>query len=178
VLWCYTAAMGVVTTVVAASAAVVLTAEGEVYTWGHKLVTPRKVSLAGSRDTARAAAAATSSGAAVSGANDAPGAAAASSGGAGGAGAGASTAASSAAASSSSSSGAGLVGGEVRFHQGQSEVLRPVAVAVAAGAAHTTCLTRTGVVLTWRSEQLQPVVQVRRTTSPPPLPPRCCRQQT
>jgi alpha-tubulin suppressor-like RCC1 family protein len=157
---------------VAAAAAVVLTAEGEVYTWGHKLVTPRKVSLAGSRDTARAGPAAGSATAASTG-SEAIGPAASSSSGAAGPGAAPSSAATS--SSSSSGGGGGTAAGEVRFHQGQSEVLRPVAVAVAAGAAHTTCLTRTGVVLTWRSEQLQPVVQVRSDSRLSDSARRCCR---
>lgn len=32
----------------------VLTADGDVYTWGHRAVTPRRVTLAGARDTGRA----------------------------------------------------------------------------------------------------------------------------
>ena len=42
-------------------------------------------------------------------------------------------------------------GGDVVFHKGQSEISRPHAVAIAAGAAHSCCLTRLGVVLAWRS---------------------------
>jgi hypothetical protein len=42
---------------------------GQVYTWGHKLVTPRRVPLAGARDTARLlSAGASASGAGASGA--------------------------------------------------------------------------------------------------------------
>lgn len=40
---------------------------------------------------------------------------------------------------------------EVVFHKGQSEISRPHAVAIAAGVAHSCCLTRTGVVLAWQS---------------------------
>lgn len=40
---------------------------------------------------------------------------------------------------------------DIAFHKGQSEISRPHAVAIAAGAAHSCCLTRTGVVLAWRS---------------------------
>lgn len=40
---------------------------------------------------------------------------------------------------------------DIAFHKGQSEMSRPHAVAIAAGAAHSCCLTRTGVVLAWRS---------------------------
>ena len=42
-------------------------------------------------------------------------------------------------------------GGDIAFHKGQSEISRPHAVAIAAGAAHSCCLTRLGVVLAWRS---------------------------
>ena len=41
--------------------------------------------------------------------------------------------------------------GDVAFHKGQTEISRPHAVAIAAGAAHSCCLTRLGVVLAWRS---------------------------
>lgn len=40
---------------------------------------------------------------------------------------------------------------DIAFHKGQSEISRPHAVAIAAGAAYSCCLTRTGVVLAWRS---------------------------
>ena len=40
---------------------------------------------------------------------------------------------------------------DIAFHKGQSEISRPHAVAIAAGVAHSCCLTRTGVVLAWRS---------------------------
>ena len=46
---------------------------------------------------------------------------------------------------------AGGKGWEVVFHKGQSEVGRPEAVMVAAGAAHSSAVTRDGVVLAWRS---------------------------
>lgn len=39
----------------------------------------------------------------------------------------------------------------LRFHRGHRDVLRPVAVAIAAGAAHSSVLTATGSVLTWTS---------------------------
>lgn len=39
---------------------------------------------------------------------------------------------------------------------------RPVIVALAAGAAHSSCLTRTGAVLTWRSADPGLAVQVRK----------------
>lgn len=105
--------------------AVVLTCDGDIYSWGHKIVIPRKITLSGSRDTARAAAV------------DYP----ALGGGAPG----------------SSFTGQAT---DVRFHRGQGQISRPVAVAITAGVAHTSCLTRTGVVLTWQSDQAQAVVQV------------------
>ncbi|EIE21610.1 RCC1/BLIP-II [Coccomyxa subellipsoidea C-169] len=84
---------------------VVLTVEGDVYTWGHRVVTPKRVQLAGARDVARAA----------------------------------------------NASGASAGGWEVVFHRGQSQVARPHAVAVCAGAAHSACLDQSGAVLAWRS---------------------------
>ena len=69
---------------------VVLTADGDVYTWGHRVVTPRRVGLAGARDVSRASAAAP----------------------------------------------------PLAFHKGQTDVSRPRAVRIAAGAAHTSCLTQ------------------------------------
>lgn len=42
-------------------------------------------------------------------------------------------------------------GPTLRFHRGHRDVLRPVAVAIAAGAAHSSVLTATGSVLTWTS---------------------------
>lgn len=42
-------------------------------------------------------------------------------------------------------------GGDIAFHKGQGEISRPHAVAIAAGVAHSCCLTRLGVVLAWRS---------------------------
>lgn len=42
-------------------------------------------------------------------------------------------------------------GWKVVFHNGQSEVSRPEAVVIAAGAAHSSAVTRDGVVLAWRS---------------------------
>lgn len=95
--------------VVAAAAAkrhtLVLTAAGEVYTWGHRGVSPRRVQLAGARDT-------------------------------------------------------GAQGGApISFHRGHADVARPVAAAICAGAAHSSALTTSGVVLTWRSAD--PALQVR-----------------
>ena len=94
---------------VAAAAAkrhtVVLTAEGDVFTWGHRGVSPRRVQLAGARDAAA------------------------------------------------------LSGEALRFHRGRGEVARPAAVAVAAGAAHTSVLTGAGVVLAWRSADPALLVQ-------------------
>ncbi|KAK9908199.1 hypothetical protein WJX75_004163 [Coccomyxa subellipsoidea] len=84
---------------------VVLTVDGDVYTWGHRVVTPKRVQLTGARDSARAA----------------------------------------------SASGGSTGGWEVVFHRGQSQVARPHAVAVCAGAAHSACLDQSGAVLAWRS---------------------------
>jgi len=69
---------------------VVLTADGDVYTWGHRVVTPRRVGLVGARDVGRAS-------------PSAP---------------------------------------PLAFHKGQTDVSRPRAVRIAAGAAHTSCLTQ------------------------------------
>ena len=49
--------------------------------------------------------------------------------------------------------------GDIAFHKGQSEISRPHAVAIAAGAAHSCCLTRSGVVLAWRSWDANLAVQ-------------------
>ena len=71
---------------------VALTTEGDLWTWGHCKVSPRRVQLVGARDVAR---------------ED---------------------------------------GSEVLFHKGQTLVARPVAAAIAAGAAHSCCLTQVTVV--------------------------------
>lgn len=95
--------------VVAAAAAkrhtLALTADGDVFTWGHRGVSPRRVQLAGSRDAT---------------ASD---------------------------------------GKALRFHRGHGDVVRPEAIAICAGAAHSTALTRTGVVLAWRSADPALIVQ-------------------
>lgn len=49
--------------------------------------------------------------------------------------------------------------GDIAFHKGQSEMSRPHGVAIAAGAAHSCCLTRSGVVLAWRSWDANLAVQ-------------------
>jgi hypothetical protein len=49
--------------------------------------------------------------------------------------------------------------GDIAFHKGQTEISRPHAVAVAAGAAHSCCLTRSGVLLAWRSWDANLAVQ-------------------
>lgn len=49
--------------------------------------------------------------------------------------------------------------GDVAFHKGQSEISRPHAVAITAGVAHSSCLTRSGVVLAWRSWDANLAVQ-------------------
>lgn len=59
-----------------------------------------------------------------------------------------------------SAAGAGTSAGwEVVFHKGQSEMNRPHATAITAGAAHSCCLTRTGAVLAWCSWDPQLNVQ-------------------
>lgn len=42
-------------------------------------------------------------------------------------------------------------GWEIVFHKGQSEVSKPTACLIAAGAAHSSAVTAEGAVLTWRS---------------------------
>lgn len=84
------------------------TAEGDVWTWGHCGVSPRRVQLAGARDVLRTS------------------------------------------------------GEEVVFHKGQTAVARPLAVRIAAGAAHSSCLTQDGVVLVWRSAD--PLLQVQEAS--------------
>ena len=49
--------------------------------------------------------------------------------------------------------------GDIAFHKGQTEISRPHAVAIAAGAAHSCCLTRSGVVLAWQSWDANLAVQ-------------------
>lgn len=49
-------------------------------------------------------------------------------------------------------------GAPISFHRGHNEVARPVAAAICAGAAHSSALTTTGLVLTWRSAD--PALQV------------------
>lgn len=50
-------------------------------------------------------------------------------------------------------------GSDLVFHKGQGEISRPHAVAIAAGVAHSCCLTRSGVVLAWRSWDANLAVQ-------------------
>ena len=59
---------------------------------------------------------------------------------------------------------AGGKGWEVVFHKGQSEVGRPEAVMIAAGAAHSSAVTRDGVVLAWRS--MDPALQPQEVGGP------------
>ncbi|KAF5843258.1 regulator of chromosome condensation 1/beta-lactamase-inhibitor protein II [Dunaliella salina] len=49
----------------------------------------------------------------------------------------------------------------INFHKGHSEVMRPTAVSIAAGYAHSCCLTATGAVLAWASADPQLRVKVR-----------------
>ena len=76
---------------------VVLTTDGDVLTWGHRGVSPRKVNLNSVRKSAS------------------------------------------------------LDGTPLRFQKGYKDVLKPRVERICAGAAHTSVLTTTGVVLTWRS---------------------------
>ena len=55
-------------------------------------------------------------------------------------------------------------GWEVVFHKGQSEVARPIAVMIAAGAAHSSAVTQDGVVLAWRS--MDPVLRPQEVGGP------------
>ncbi len=150
-------------TLVAVSAAkrhtVVLTADGEVLTWGHQVVTPRRVNLAGTRDVWRCANPAT--------APATPGAASSSAAPAGGvtpaSAAGASVAGGALAAAAGPAAAAAL-GEPLRFHRGHAEVVRPVAVAVAAGFTHTTVVTRTGCTLVWWSAD--PALRVQEVQGP------------
>ena len=117
---------------------VVLTADGEPFSWGNRVVTPRRVVLAGERgqgagvtrcllvsvqpllslvhDTLALTLSPSSS---LPGSRDIT-------------------------ISHSTSS--------LHFHKGYREVVRPLAVAVAAGFSHTTVLTSSGSVLVWASE--------------------------
>ena len=105
---------------------VVLTDEGEPYTWGYRIVTPRRVVLSGVRQdvgdggllqapylTSRSPLA-----------SPRPG----------------------------SRDTATFHGPRLHFHKGYREVVRPAAVAVAAGFSHTTVITSSGSVLVWASE--------------------------
>ena len=83
----------------------VMTEDGEVFTFGHRAVSPRRVLLVGCRNIT------------VEG------------------------------------------GRTMAFHRGHAAVTRPVAVSIAAGAAHSSALTSNGVVLTWRSAD--PALQVQ-----------------
>ncbi|PNH00658.1 E3 ubiquitin-protein ligase [Tetrabaena socialis] len=116
---------------------VVLSAEGEAFVWGHRVVTPRRVPLAGSRDTARLAAPAPQQPQPQS--QQTPSGAASASGTTG------------ATAASGTAGAAGAAVDVVRFHRNHAEVVRPEAALVAAGLAHTSVVTRTGAVLVWRS---------------------------
>ncbi|GLI64055.1 hypothetical protein VaNZ11_007220 [Volvox africanus] len=121
---------------------VVLSAEGDAFTWGHRLVTPRRVPLAGCRDTARLAAVQQQQQQQVGGSGPARASA-----GAGGA---------ASSATAAWQPGIVITGGglDVRFHRNHAEVVRPEAALVAAGYSHTTVVTRSGDVLCWRSADL------------------------
>ncbi len=95
----------VVATAAAKRHTLALTADGDVFTFGHREVSPRRIQLAGARDAT---------------ASD---------------------------------------GKALRFHRGHADVVRPEAIAICAGAAHSSALTRTGVVLSWRSADPALIVQ-------------------
>ena len=94
---------------------IVLTADDEVFTFGHRGVSPRRVQFTGVRDAVAVA------------------------------------------VHTTTTTSAGFFDAEesvrspLRFHRGHADVVRPEAVAICAGAAHSSALTSTGVVLSWRS---------------------------
>jgi hypothetical protein len=112
---------------------VILTRDGDVLTWGHKLVAPSKVPLHGCRDTARSSKAlrllAQRRGGSVTGAGG------------------------------SVTSHGGTPRARIHFHLGDADVNTPMIVAIAAGAAHTNMLTATGVVLVYDSADPAMAVQ-------------------
>eukprot|EP00798_Chlamydomonas_sp_ICE-L_P029260 gene29260-12503_t len=121
---------------------VVLTSEGEPYTWGHTVVTPRRVQLAGSRDISRSSGAGNSSG-----------------------GMGGSTALGTASGSSTGVEATGPTTSlELSFHRGHNLVARPFALEVAAGYTHSSVITRGGTVLLWYSAD--PLLKVQEVAGP------------
>ncbi|EFJ52323.1 hypothetical protein VOLCADRAFT_102981 [Volvox carteri f. nagariensis] len=127
---------------------VVVSAEGDVFTWGHRVVTPRRVQLAGCRDTARLAAVQLQQLQQAGGGGPGPPVAASAAAPAAPLPLPALPAAAAAAAAAAPCGGGGL---EVRFHRNHNEVVRPEAALAAAGYSHTTVVTRSGEVLCWRS---------------------------
>lgn len=117
---------------------VALTTSGEVFAWGQRQVSPMRLQVAGTRDTARSAKAVR----ALSLAAAAAPAAKWSSGRRGG-----------------SSGGAAAERGRVHFHRDNAAVVTPTVVAVAAGGAHTSMLTSTGAVLAYRSDDAAQAIQ-------------------
>lgn len=117
---------------------VALTTSGEVFAWGQRQVSPMRLQVAGTRDTARSAKAVR----ALSLAAAAATAAKWSSGRRGG-----------------SSGGAAAERGRVHFHRDNAAVVTPTVVAVAAGGAHTSMLTSTGAVLAYRSDDAAQAIQ-------------------
>eukprot|EP00892_Ulva_mutabilis_P000327 jgi/Ulvmu1/10295/UM060_0097.1 len=118
---------------------VALTTAGEVFVWGHRQVSPTRLPVHNTRDTARSAKAVrVLAAAAVAGGGPA-------------------------AKYSSSRRGSGAVAaavrGQVHFHRDNAAVVTPTIVAVAAGGAHTSMLTSTGAVLAYRSDDVAQVVQ-------------------
>lgn len=113
-----------------------LTTAGEVFVWGHRQVSPTRLPIHGTRDTARSAKAVRALAATAAAAGGS-----------------ACTAAKwSSSRRGGSSGGAAAERGRVHFHRDNAAVVTPTVVAVAAGGAHTSMLTSTGAVLAYRSD--------------------------
>lgn len=116
---------------------VVLTGDGEVLAWGHKLVPPTKVPLHGCRDTARSSKALkllSTQGRRSAGSSVTYG-------------------------SVTQGPHGDQPRARIHFHRGDADVNSPTIVAIAAGAMHTNMLTSTGVVLVYHSADPSMAVQ-------------------
>jgi inhibitor of Bruton tyrosine kinase len=116
---------------------VVLTRDGDVLTWGHKTLPPKKVSLHGCRDTARSAKALR-----LLASHERRDSASRTRG---------SAAGGSVVPRTNAGSSTGQPRPRIHFHRDAADVVNPRVVAIAAGAAHTSMLTASGVVLTYNS---------------------------
>lgn len=125
---------------------VALTTAGEVIVWGLRQVSPTRLPVHNTRDTARSAKAVRVLAAAAAAAG-------------GGGGGGAAAKWSSSRRGGSGGGGVAAVRAQVRFHRDNAAVVTPTIVAVAAGGAHTTMLTSTGAVLAYRSDDAAQSVQ-------------------